>query len=107
MDIVDGNLYAAMRIILPEHRAEMRRMEQLSKARTKPILSQESLAEMTYTITEAIQDERSVRIELFATFENEIIEGSPTILNGKLQVVTSDGIKHTLSPDRIVSVSII
>ncbi|TDY37157.1 YolD-like protein, partial [Alicyclobacillus sacchari] len=56
MNIRDGNIFEAMRLVLPEHRALMAQIQRERTRRKRPALTEERLEEMQYTLSEAIRE---------------------------------------------------
>ncbi|GAX89878.1 YolD-like family protein [Effusibacillus lacus] len=94
MRIIDGNIFEAMRLVLPEHRELMERSKQESKKRKQPILSEDEWSQMGYILGESMQHKHKIRITLFDPHEDVVWEGTPLIKDGKLHLQTYDGIRQ-------------
>ncbi|KUO97435.1 YolD-like family protein [Ferroacidibacillus organovorans] len=62
MNITNGNIFAAMRLVLPEHRSAMETMERSRQRTPLPQLSEDRLEELQIEIAEAISSDAIVRI---------------------------------------------
>lgn len=93
-----------MRLVLPEHRGAMSRYQTAKECRTKPVLSQHEWEEMSYTISDAMDEGSPVCVTLFGPHENEVWEGVPVMYAGNLHLVI-DGERRRIPVDRIVSVT--
>jgi sulfur transfer complex TusBCD TusB component (DsrH family) len=78
MRIIDGNIFEGMRMIIPEHRAAMLKLEQEKKRIERPQLDQDKLELMSRLITEAIQDERCVTVTVYAPYGEKQIQMVPS-----------------------------
>jgi hypothetical protein len=92
MKITDGNIFEAMRLMLPEHRELMRQSEQERTKQEQPILSEDEWTEMGYILGEALQYKSKIRVTLFDPSQNVVWEGVPVIKNGELRLQTDEGI---------------
>jgi hypothetical protein len=105
MGLLDENIFESMRLILPEHRMLMKRIEREQMRQTQPVLSEDQYEEMQCIIEEAIENKIQVRMTLFGTYENKMIVGYPYAENGRLKLNTEDGIE-TVPLDKLVFVEI-
>lgn len=62
MNIASGNIFAAMRLVLPEHRSAMDTMERSQRRTPLPQWSEDRLEELQIEISEAIANDAVVRI---------------------------------------------
>ena len=92
--IRDGNIFEAMRLVIPEHRERMERYQQEVDAglRQKPVISQSRYAEFSLTIAEAVMNKAKIRITLFNKNGDEFIEGIPIMDCGRLRLATDEGV---------------
>lgn len=104
MRITEGNLFEGMRFILPEHRHLMEERQAEEKRRKPPELSEDALAEMQYVLQEAIKQQQTVRLLLFAPGEDERCEGIPQWQDGQLWMQTADGQRLCLPLQRVLRV---
>lgn len=103
-ELLDGNLFEKMRIILPEHRHLMENYEkekEISK-REHPIISEHQYAEFSKTISEAVLSQSEIQITLYKKGENEYVTGVP-IVDHKLRVLTGAGL-ITIQTNRVIDV---
>lgn len=91
--LLDENIFESMRLILPEHRMMMKRIEREQVRQTQPVLSEDQYEEMQYAIAEAIENGVQIQMTLFGTYENKTIVGRPYIENGRLKMHTESGIE--------------
>jgi hypothetical protein len=94
MRIVDGNIFEAMRLVLPEHRELMKRFKQQSNQRKLPLLSDDARDEMEYVLAEALRQGRTIRVTLFDPDEDVVWEGIPVLKDRQLHLQTADGIRR-------------
>lgn len=94
MRIKDGNLFEGMRIVLPEHRELMEKMEKEQSKRKPPVLSEDNLREMHYILSEAIESGAPIRITLFHSEKDVVIAGVPVLSNGGICLQTEAGIRQ-------------
>lgn len=71
MRIIDGNIFEGMRIILPEHREAMKRLEKEAKRKPRPVLDEQKLEEMSRVLADAIQDSRPIKVTVYKPFGPE------------------------------------
>ena len=93
MDIIDGNIFEVMRMILPEHRLIMAEIEDLGAPRKQSELTENAWDEMRYLINEAIEHHQRVRIMLFGRHKDTVIEGIPAIVCDRLVLNTREGMR--------------
>lgn len=103
MGIADGNLFESMRLMLPEHRDVMTRLKREQQIKKKPILSQQKWEDIGYVISDAIEHQTSVCIQLFNSFEDEFLEGIPEARDGVLYL-NINGDRKKVPFDRLIDV---
>ena len=103
MDIIDGNIFEGMRMILPEHRLIMAEIEELNAPRKQPELTNDVWDEMQYLINEAIEHHQRVRIMLFGKRKNTVIEGIPAIICDRLVLNTGEGMR-AVAMDQVMKI---
>lgn len=106
MRINEGNIFEAMRLVLPEHRGAMKRWNQQRNIQKCPTLSNDEFEQMWFTVTEAIDTGRDVRITLFGEYGNTVWEGKPKAENGQLIIRTSEGVKRVIT-ERLLKIMLI
>jgi C4-type Zn-finger protein len=77
MRIIDGNIFEGMRIILPEHREAMSRLETESKKQPRPVLDEQKIEEMARMLADAIQDQRPITVIVYKPFGPDRVEIVP------------------------------
>ncbi|MFC4768760.1 YolD-like family protein [Effusibacillus consociatus] len=77
MRITDGNIFEAMRLVLPEHRERMETMKRELQRQEKPVLSEDKLAEMSVLLSEAIQDDRLTILTVYHPYGNQEVRLYP------------------------------
>jgi C4-type Zn-finger protein len=75
--IIDGNIFEGMRIILPEHREAMKRLETEEKRQPRPVLDEQKIEEMSRVLADAIQDQRPITVTLNKPFGQDRVEIVP------------------------------
>ncbi len=91
MNLRDGNIFEAMRLVLPEHRGMMAHRNQERSVRKSPTLAQDETDQMWYTLSEALENGSPVRLTLFGVHNDDVLEGMP-IYDGRLRIETKKGI---------------
>jgi hypothetical protein len=99
------NIFEAMRLVLPEHRARMGQYEREQEAnqRKKPVVSQERYAEFSLVIAEAVMEKAKIRITLFNKYGDECINGIPMMDRGRLRLATDEGVME-IPVKRVINV---
>lgn len=92
MNINDGNIFEAMRLVLPEHRAVMKGWQRERSVRKTPMLSEDEMENMQFTLSEAIENYARVRLTLFGAHGDTILEGVP-VYDGRLRIVSTEGVQ--------------
>lgn len=106
MRITDGNLFEAMRLVLPEHRDLMRQMEREGRKRKQPILSEDEWGEIEYGLKQALHQKSKIRIRLFDPYEDEIWEGVPIIKGNRVFLNMKNGM-YEVPLQRVVKIEVI
>lgn len=101
MKITDGNLFAAMRLVLPEHRALMKQREKEAAKQNFPALAEDEREEMEYILEEALIRGEKVQVTLFAPYGNLILEGIPRMKRDQLYIQTEEGL-HKVDTARVI-----
>ncbi|MDB5085101.1 MAG: YolD [Bacilli bacterium] len=101
MRIIDGNIFEAMRLVLPEHRELMDRMKRESGKKEQPLLAQDELEEMQYLLSEALEGQVPLRATLFHPYGHQIVTGIPFVSAGQLFLQTADG-KRSIPFDQLI-----
>ena len=102
MRINEGNIFEAMRLVLPEHRSIMADWNQQRDQRTLLALSEDEARVIQYTLSEAMARGATVRLTLFGMHGDEVIEGVP-IYDGRLKITTVDGVTE-VNVERLIGV---
>lgn len=92
MRIIDGNIFEAMRLVLPEHRELMEQSKRELQKRKQPLLSEDELSEMECILRDSLEHGCKIRVTLFDPLENRVQEGVPITANDNLRLQTADGI---------------
>lgn len=90
MNILSGNIFEGMRLILPEHRAEMKRYENGLTRRTMRQLSQHEWEDTSYIIGEAIESQTSVHMAIFGEYEDDVWIGVVEVYGNALCIVNEE-----------------
>ncbi|CAB3389508.1 YolD-like family protein [Kyrpidia spormannii] len=105
MRITEGNLFAAMRLTLPEHREMVERLEREASRRRAPEWTEDRWSEIEYVLGEAVGTGSRVRISLFGPYEDEVWEGVPVLRNGRVYLEAGDGAGRRAVPlERVVAI---
>ncbi|MCL6637348.1 MAG: YolD-like family protein [Alicyclobacillus sp.] len=91
MRITEGNLFAGMRLVLPEHRAAVTRWQADVRRQPPPALAEDVWQEMAYTWAAAEAQQRSLRVRLYTPEGEEVWEGLPESRGGELWLRTAEG----------------
>lgn len=89
--------FEAMRLVLPEHRSAMAGWNRQRSKQGCPTLSDDEFEQMWYTVTEAIENDKRVRVTLFGEYGNTVLEGKPHAENGRLMVHTAESAKRVVT----------
>lgn len=90
MNINEGNLFEAMRLVLPEHRSVMKGWQRERSEREPPVLSEDETEQMQYILSDAVENRSRVRVTLFGANGDTVVEGV-LIYNGRLRIATEQG----------------
>lgn len=101
----EGNLFEAMRLVLPEHRTMMQQWQSERSLRNPPTLSEDEFQQMQYTWSEAIQNRSRVRVTLFGAKGDTVVEGVP-MYHGRLRMATEEGVQ-SVAVERLVAVELV
>lgn len=105
MNINEGNIFEAMRLVLPEHRGIMKEWQRQRGARKPPVLSEDEVEQMRYILSEAIEECSRIRVTLFRTHGDTVLEGVP-IFEGQLRIATGLGVQ-SVDVERMIKVEIV
>ncbi|MBF8376471.1 YolD-like family protein [Alicyclobacillus mali] len=103
MNIRDGNIFEAMRLVLPEHRALMAQIQRERMKRKRPVLTEERLEEIQYTLSEAILEGNAVRVTVFTPERDVVLMGHVSVSGRELRVCTAAGV-HIVDVRDVVGV---
>jgi len=81
-----------MRLVLPEHLGVMKGWQSERSMRKLPILSEDEIQEMQYMLSEAIENDSKVRLTLFGTHGDTVLEGTP-VYDGRFRIKTEGGVE--------------
>lgn len=90
LKINEGNIFEAMRLVLPEHRGVIKRWQSERSVRNPPIVSEDEVQEMQYIISEAVENGSRLRLTLFGAHGDTMLEGTP-VYDGRLKMTTDYG----------------
>ncbi|MHB1627486.1 MAG: YolD-like family protein [Bacilli bacterium] len=90
MRISEGNIFEAMRLVLPEHRGVMAAWMGERSEPGYPALSEDEVANMHYILSQAIAHRTPVRLQLVEAGVYRLLEGVP-VYDGRLRVVNAEG----------------
>lgn len=105
MNINEGNIFEAMRLVLPEHRGVMAEWQRQRSEKKPPVLSADEMDQMQNTLSEAIQYHSKVRLTLFETYGDTVLEGVP-VYDGRLRVSRDEGVQ-TVDVAKLVKVELV
>lgn len=92
MNINEGSIFEVMKLILPEHRGVMSEWKCQRGTRVQPVHSEDETQAMQYILSEAIDNGAIVRLTLFDTHGDEVVEGVP-MFDARLKIATGTGIR--------------
>ncbi|ACV58159.1 YolD-like protein [Alicyclobacillus acidocaldarius subsp. acidocaldarius DSM 446] len=78
-------------MMLPEHRELMAQLQRERSRRKPPMLTEERMAELQYTLCEAIHEERAVRVTVFTPERDVVLVGRVPVHGRELRVRTTGG----------------
>lgn len=88
MKLDEGNIFEALRLVLPEHRSVMSFVKNQRSKRTRPILSEDKLDELQYTLQEAMDTGSKVSLTLYHPYEDVILQGTLSA-NGRTILIST------------------
>ncbi len=91
MNIADGNIFEAMRLVLPEHRELMGELGRLTKNRQRPELADDEVAEFEYLWGEAWMGQGELEVTLFQSGDEHTICGIPLSYQPPLRLQSEHG----------------
>lgn len=91
MHLIDGNIFAVMRLVLPEHRELMSDLEGLKRIKQRPELAEDAVAEFEYMWRAAWCDQFALAITLFHPTQQQMICGIPFTHQKPLRLQTAKG----------------
>jgi hypothetical protein len=94
MRIADGNIFEAMRLVLPEHRELMEERRTLAQKRKQPMLSEDEWARMEYVVTECLEEASALKVTLFQPWRDIVLEGTPILVQDRLCLQTDQGVRE-------------
>ncbi|MCL6594037.1 MAG: YolD-like family protein [Alicyclobacillus sp.] len=100
MRITGGNLFASMRLVLPEHREAVARLQAEVGRQPPPTLAEDVWQEMAYIWRAAQAQQRPLRVRLYTPEGEEVWEGFPESCGGELWLRTAAG-RRRLDPARL------
>jgi hypothetical protein len=103
MRISEGNIFEAMRLVLPEHREKMTQFERESRKASPPVLAPDKQYEMHCILETAIREGREIQITRFNPNENERLTGIPYFKGGKLLLASGNEI-YVLTMGQIINI---
>ncbi|WP_099158434.1 YolD-like family protein [Virgibacillus ndiopensis] len=68
-------MWESSRMMLPEHKSRIREHQKELKKRTKPIFDEQQIILFSQLISEAVQQERNVKIQIFHPYHDYHITG--------------------------------
>ncbi len=104
MNINEGNIFEAMRLVLPEHRGAMSEWKRQRSKREPPVLSEDEIQDMQYILKEALENGSKVRLKLFGEYSDAVIEGVP-FYDGRLRAATDEGVL-IVDVERLIAVDL-
>lgn len=91
MNLTAGNIFEAMRLVLPEHRGLMGDLARLGRIRQRPELMEDGAAEFEYLWREAWHGQFALAITLFGPEQEQVICGIPLTCQKPLRLQTDQG----------------
>ncbi|UOF89559.1 YolD-like family protein [Fodinisporobacter ferrooxydans] len=101
MRVIEGNIFAGMRMIIPEHREAMQKLEQKEKRLVKPTIDEQKLEEVSRVLAEAMQEQRKVTVQVFKPFGVEEVQMVPTKVDSYMRQLKGIG-----SGDQAISLAL-
>lgn len=86
----DDNIFEAMRLIIPEHREAMERIDRDAKRRKRPELADDAIDEMQQVLAEALKDGARIQVTVFNEWADKVYEGIPEMRGNALYIVDGD-----------------
>lgn len=93
--LTGNGLWESSRMMLPEHKGQLLRFRQESKRKPKPLLDEQRIEYLSRQLSEAMAEERIVRLTLFDPFEIDVvIEGKINKVDAEFKRIKVVGIDH-------------
>ncbi|KPV43165.1 YolD-like family protein [Alicyclobacillus ferrooxydans] len=105
MNINEGNIFEAMRLVLPEHRGVMSDWNRQRSASKPTALTEDEMEQIQYVLSEAVENRAKVRVTLFGDYGDMVLEGVP-VYDGRLRIVTDGGIQ-SVDVDRLIKAEMV
>ena len=86
MHIGEGNIFAAMRLALPEHGALIARRRRRDGVRRPPAYAEDHWEEIDRAVSEALAERAPVRVTVFDSGQEKTWEGALTFASGRLWI---------------------
>lgn len=83
-------MWESSRMMLPEHKAQIREHQKELQKRTKPMLDEQQIALFSQSISDAMHRNRSVKIKVFHPYHDHYVTGKvqKTIPGRQLKLVS-------------------
>lgn len=91
MKIGEGNIFEAMRLVLPEHRELMERMERDVRRGKPPLLTEDHYEQMQYILSRALEEQIPIKVAVWMEYEQRVWMGVPERSGDKLRLRTKQG----------------
>lgn len=91
MQIGEGNIFEAMRLVLPEHRELMERIARDRTRGKQPILAEDQYEEMQRTLQQAIAEQTPICVTVWADYERRTHCGLPVWYGQTLRLTSEEG----------------
>jgi hypothetical protein len=100
---MDGNIFEAMRLVLPEHREKMREAEREEGKQEPPLLADDAVEAIQRVIGQALRRALRLRVTWFDPHGNVEWEGVPVLSpDGQLDLRGADGVTRRVPLDKVV-----
>ena len=91
MNLSEGNIFEAMRLVLPEHRELMSDIEKMHQRTKRPTLAEDVMIEFEYLWKEAWHHQLPLSIVLFDPMRERVVSGIPLTSQNPLRLRTEHG----------------
>ncbi|WP_188453728.1 YolD-like family protein [Virgibacillus oceani] len=100
-------MWESSRMMLPEHKLRIREHQKELKKQTKPIFDEQQISLFSQLISDAIQQEKDVKIQIFHPYHDQCLSGKIKKTTPEQMKLVSPNNSTWISFDDIIDVTIL